>query len=95
MDCESGCKAPVHQVDQDGRESAFDHVAAHAPNDRLLPFARRGDRSDNGPQSVSGQDVRQACKQAIDAGSRLIHVRKIGLLHLAAAFGERYGFQSG
>ncbi len=48
---------------------------------------------DDCPKRVPGQDVRQAVKKGVYAGAGFIDTCEIGLLHFAAALGERDGLQ--
>src|SRR5690349_14238287 len=52
-------EASIHQVNQDGSESYFDHVPAHAPQNRFALFSCGMQRAQQLPKTLGRENVRQ------------------------------------
>ena len=54
---DAGDEAAVHQIDEDGAEADFDHVAADAPEDGGALFAGAMDGGEEMAQILGGENV--------------------------------------
>ena len=82
-------EAAIHQVHQNGAETDFDHVPAHAPEDRFALLACGMHRGQKLPKALSGKNMRQGIQkfcQRYACGRRL---GKFAHVHLAFARRQR------
>ena len=90
---ESGGVTAAHQIDQNGRQSALDDVAAESPEDHFLAGAGVGQCIDDRAKRIGCQDVRKRIQQRRDATAR-IGLRKMFDPNLAAARVDGNGLQA-
>src|SRR5208283_3663816 len=82
------------QVEQNVAEPAFDHMAAHAPQNRPLLRARPAQGRDDGAKRIRRQKFWQRIEPARYAFSLVIRAREMLHLDFAAPVVDRNSLQS-
>jgi hypothetical protein len=76
-------KALLHQVDDHGRQSGFNHVPANPPDDWLLQLARASHVLRNLSERLHRQHIRQTLDKLSDRRLSADRPREIFQLHFA------------
>src|SRR5436190_5695315 len=82
-------KTALHQINDHGRQSRFNNMAADPPDYRLVQFARATHSSSKLPQTLNGENVWKRGKEILDLGVFRYRSRKIVETYFALTRRER------